>query len=101
MFVGLKSSSVASKASSVSSKAPTIPSKASTSSVTTDAPITITIRHTWELVSIAVPVAIVVWEVSVGVTMRETVSLGNTHNTQTPELVYKRDRDHKSVDAVY
>lgn len=93
MLVGQKSSSIAPKASSVPSKVPTIPSKAS--SVTANASVTITIRHTGELVSIVEPVAVVVGEVSVGVGLREAVSLRNTHNAQTPELVYKRNRDHR------
>lgn len=78
-------SSVASKASSIPPKASSISSKAS-ATVSTDASITIAVRHTGELVTIVEAVAIV-GEVSVGVTVREAVSLGNTHNTQAPELV--------------
>lgn len=80
------------KSSPIAPKAPTIPSKAS-SAIATDASVTIAAGHTGELVTIAETIA-VAREVSVGVTVRETVSLGNTHNTQTPERVYKRNRDH-------
>lgn len=81
--VGLKSSSIASKGS-------TVPSKASTT-IATDASITIAVRY--RELGIAVTIAIG-GEMSIGVTVRESMSLGNTHNTKTPELVYKRNRDH-------
>ncbi len=88
MLVGHKSSSIASKASSIASKA-------SSSSIATDASVTVAIRCTGELISVVEPVAVATGEVSVRVAMRETVPLGNTHNTQTPELVYKRNRDQR------
>lgn len=93
MWMVQKSSSIGPKASPVTSKAPTIPSEAS-SSVATNASVTVTIRHTGELVSIVEPIAVAIGEVSVGVAMREAVSLGNPHNTQTPELVRAPDRTH-------
>lgn len=102
-------SSIASKASTVTSKAPTIPTKASSavaskassaiaakasSAVATDASVTVAIRYTGELETVVEPVAIAVGEVSIGVDMREAVSLRNTHNTQTPELIRPPDRAH-------
>lgn len=90
MLVGQGSSSIASKTSSIISKAPSV-----ATDVAADASITVAIRYTGELVTIVEPIAVAVGEVSVWVAMRETVSLGNTHNTQTPELVYKRNRDHR------
>lgn len=56
----------------------------------TDASIAISIG---KLVSIVEPVPVGVGEVSVGVDVRESVSLGNSHNAQTPELIYKGDKD--------
>ena len=83
MCVGEKSSCIAPEASSV-------PSKASPS-IATDASITVTIGG--ELVSIIEPVAVGVGEVSIGVAVREAVSLGDAHDTQASKLVYKRERD--------
>lgn len=79
---------------SVTPKAPTVPSEAS-SSVATNASITVSIRHTGELVSIIKAIAVGAGKLSVGVDVREAVSLRNAHNTQTPELVCKRNRDHR------
>ena len=90
MCVGHKSSSVASKASSVTTKAPTVPPVASSAVATDASSITVTVRHAGELVAVVEPVAVGVGEVSVGVAIREAVSLGNTHDTQTPKLVYRR-----------
>lgn len=90
----LVSSSIASKASPVTSKAPTVPTKAH-SAVATIASIAVTIWYTGELVSVVVPVPVGVGEVSVGVDVREAVSLSNAHNAQTPEFVYKGDKDHR------
>lgn len=128
VLVGQRSSSIAPKASSVPSKAPTVPSKAPTisskaptvpseapsvpseaptipsetsTSIATDASVSVTIRYTGKLVSIVEPVAVVVGEVSVGVAIREPVSLGDTHNTQTPELVYKRNTDRREQVSGY
>lgn len=81
MLVGQRSSSIA-------PKAPTIPS------IATDASISVTIRSTGELESIVEPVSVSAREVSVGVAIRRPVSLGDTHNAQTPELLYKRNTDH-------
>lgn len=82
------SSSVATKTSSVATKTSSIASKASSvASIDTDTSITVTIRYTGDLVAVVEPIAIAVGEVSVGVSVREAVSLGNTHDTQTPELV--------------
>ncbi|KAF3834797.1 hypothetical protein F7725_027355 [Dissostichus mawsoni] len=80
----LVSSSIASKASSVSSKA---------SSVAPDASVTVTVRNSRILVAIvvvAIAVSVAVGEVSVGVAVGEAVSLGNSNDTQTPELVYRQ-----------
>lgn len=77
------------KASSIASKVASVPTKAP-STVATVASISITIRG--ELMSVVEPVAIVVRKVPIGVTMRETMCLGNTHNTQAPELIFERVR---------
>lgn len=93
----LVSSSVASKASSVASKASSVSSKAS--SVAPDASVTVTVRNYRILVAIvvvaiAVSVSVAVGEVSVWIAVREAVSLGNSNDTQTPELVRPPDRAH-------
>lgn len=90
----VQSSSIPSKASSVASEAPAVPAKASTPSVATNPSVTVAIRHTGELVSVVEPVAIGVGEVSVGIPMRETMSLRNTHDAQTSELIRSSDRAH-------
>lgn len=82
VLVGLWSSSIA-------SKAPAVPSEASSI-----ASVTITIRDAGELVSIVEPIAVAAGKVSVGVALRQTVSLGNTDNTQTPKLIRPPDRAH-------
>lgn len=82
MLVGQRSSSIA-------PKGPTIPS------IATDASISVTIRSTGKLESIVEAVSVCAWEVSVGVATRRPVSLGNTHNAQTPVLLYKRSTDHR------
>lgn len=89
MLVGQRSSSVAPKAASVPAKAPTIPS------IATNASISVTIRSTGKLESIVEPVSVSVREVSVGVAIWRPMSLGNTHNAQTPELLYKRNKDQR------
>lgn len=96
--MGHQSPSVSTKTSPVASKAPAVIPEASSSSVAADASsVTVTVWPTGVLESNE-PVAVVVGEVSVrelsvGEAVRETVSLGNAHYTQTPVLVYRWNTD--------
>lgn len=73
------------------------PVSSKASSVAPDASVTVTVRNSRILVAIvvvAIAVSVAVGEVSVGVAGREAVSLGNSNDTQTPELVRPPDRAH-------
>ncbi|TNN89340.1 hypothetical protein EYF80_000628 [Liparis tanakae] len=62
--------------------------------VAADASVAISIGKLVSVVEpVPVPVPVPVGEGSVGVGVRESVSLGNSHNAQTPELIYKGDKD--------
>lgn len=82
----LVASTVAPKASSISTKA--------SSSVAPSATIPIPIRYVRKLVSIVEPIAVVVGEVSVRITMWKTVSCRHDHHTEAPELIRPPDRAH-------
>lgn len=75
---------------SVSTKSTSVASKASSAI----AAISITIGQAWEFVTVVKSITIGVGKVSVGVNMRETMALGNTHYAQAPELIRATDRTH-------
>lgn len=74
---------------SISTKSTPVASKASSI-----AAISITVGQARELVTVVKAVTIGVGKVPVGVDMRETMALGNTHDAQAPELIRATDRTH-------
>lgn len=74
------------QSSSVAIESPTIACKAP-STVTANASMAVAVGHTGKLISIVEAIAIGVRKVPIRVGMRETMSLGNAYDTQTPELI--------------
>lgn len=90
----LRSPAVTAEPPSVTAEPPSVASKAASSvAADTAVPVPVPVGQAGELcVSVVEAVAVVVGEVSVGVGVREAVPLRNAHNTQTPELIWKRKR---------
>lgn len=81
-----ESSSIAPKSSSVTPKSSSVASKASSVSAIAAAPtVPIPIRYAGELEFVG-------GEIAIGVDDGDAVSLGDAHDTQTPELLCKRHR---------
>lgn len=78
------------QASSVSPVSTESTSIASEASIT----VSVTVGQTRELVAVVKAVAVGVGEVSVGVDVRETVALRDTHDAQAPKLIRAADGTH-------
>lgn len=79
----------ASSVSPVSSKSSSVASEASSTVA-----VAVPVGQTGELVAVVKAVAVGVGEVSVGVDVRETVALRDSHNAQAPKLIRAADRTH-------